>query len=219
MSEAELAQHFIDYFSDHEIFKEVPMNGICDIVARHGNIVTAIEVKKQFSFEVIEQALKKKPCAHYVYVAIPKGKNYHFRYKLCNMLGIGCLEYSEYNVNYHGSKRYTKEGELHVTETVRPQLNRRPKLPKLHDWMKRSVAGSQGERMTSFKYFSECFKKELRSYNGKPVSPKEIYSKMPKHYNSISSFRSSIVKYCERGIIDGVDFIDGCFVLSTTDTN
>lgn len=58
MTEAELAIPFLNYFSDWDVYQEVPAGGIVDIVAERKPIRISIEVKKSLNFEVIEQARK-----------------------------------------------------------------------------------------------------------------------------------------------------------------
>ena len=84
MKESELAEKFISYFSEgYEIFKEVPANGIIDIVLRSGDVVTAIEVKNKLSFEVIEQAVGNIPYVNFSYVAVPRPRHKNFAVQVC----------------------------------------------------------------------------------------------------------------------------------------
>ncbi len=58
MTEAELAQKFVEYLQDqYELYFEV--EGV-DIVAKNGHILIAVEVKTSLNFRVIEQAYKSK---------------------------------------------------------------------------------------------------------------------------------------------------------------
>ena len=110
MKETELAQKFINSLSDiYDLYFEV---GTMDIVGKQGNIVTAIEVKKQLNFKVIEQAYYNIPNANYSYIAVPQQyKQNNFAYTICETFGIGVLLYNE---DYDS-----------VYERIKPKLNRK----------------------------------------------------------------------------------------------
>lgn len=205
MTEAELAIKFIEYFSDQDVYQEVPMQGICDIVVREGNIITAIEVKQSLNFEVIEQALNNKKYAHYSYVAVPWKKwGYKgIREQILKSLGIGLLTYQE----VFSYKNNTKS---EIKEVVSPALNRQITKPDLEDWMKRSVAGSQNDRMTAFKHFVEVMQRVVAvSPSGLTVN--EVWERTPRHYSTMSSFKSCMIRYCNQGIITNISYDKGKF--------
>ena len=124
MKETELAEHFINYFSDHDIYKEVPYAGLIDIVAVKGIITTSIEVKCLLNFDVIEQAVKNIRCSNYSYIAVPMPKSKSFAYQICKNMGIGVL-----GLTVNGRA-------LNVIELVKPKLNRKATKLKLETWMK-----------------------------------------------------------------------------------
>ncbi|MFS0815508.1 hypothetical protein ABC382_00870 [Lysinibacillus sp. 1P01SD] len=71
-----------------------------DIVGVLGERAIIVELKKQLSFKVIEQAIRSKENADYVFVAVPKPKTYHSNLakQLLKENGIGLIyvEESEY---------------------------------------------------------------------------------------------------------------------------
>lgn len=66
--------------------------------------------------------------------------------------------------------------------------------------MKRSVAGSQSERLTDFKILMEEIADAI-SKGGDKVLAKDFFSKNKYHYSSSQSARYSIKSYCETGKI------------------
>lgn len=189
-SEAELAEKFLEYFSDAEIFKEVEIpGGIVDIVAVYGVARTAIEVKNSCSLAVIGQAHRNLMYFHYSYIAIPTTPNC-FQKMICNNYGIGILRY---------------DGRIH--EDVMPAFRRRVIGVKLHDYQKLSVAGSQNQRETAFSNSVRQIKQAL-ARGEMPL--KELFTKAQKyHWASLYSARNSFVDLVKRGIIKGVEIENG----------
>lgn len=217
MTEAQLALKFIDHFAEFDIYKEVPGGGgIIDIVAVKSSIRTAIEVKIHLSFDVMQQAYESKVQAHYAYAAVPvKHWRLHpAQQALCHHYGIGvigCMELT--NIKGHSLKTI-KEHNLpthEIREIIKPQLNRNPRKIYLHDYMKRSQAGSQTTRMTAFGYFVECFTTIVAKHiHG--IEVKEAFEQMEfRHYRTASLFKNAVVGYCRTGVIKNIEFIAGKF--------
>lgn len=202
MKETELAQHFIDFFSDYDVYKEVPYAGIIDIFAVMGNITTSIEVKCSLSFDVIEQAAKNMGCSNYSYVAVPLPKRKTFAYQICKNMGIGVLALT------------TNGRSSNVIELVKPKLNRKMRKLKLHPWMKESTAGSQNDRMTAFKNTVRELKQFLERRPDKKALPKDAISGISHHYGSITSARTSLISMIDRGVIREFRLEGGYFVLN-----
>lgn len=202
MKETELAQHFIDFFSDHDIYKEVPYCGIIDIVAVKAKIVTAIEVKCSLNFDVIEQAVKNIGCSNYSYIAVPLPKSKSFAYQICKNMGIGvlCLTVNGRNLN--------------VVELVKPKLNRKVSSLKLEVWMKESVSGSKNDRMTAFKNTVRELKQYLERRPDKKALPKDAINGISHHYGSVTSARTSLFTMIDRGVITDFRLDQGYLVLN-----
>lgn len=219
MTEAQYALKFIDYFAEFDIYKEVPGGGgIIDIVAEKTRIRTAIEVKVHLSFEVIWQAYQARSQCHYAYAAVPvKSWRLHpAQEALCRHYGIGVLGFMElkhswnnYNPKVHAAK---VEGKFDIKEIIAPTFNRHARKIFLHDYMKRSQAGSQSDRMTAFSYFVECFTTVVaRHPDG--IEFKKCFEELAfKHYRNVSLFRNAAAKYCQTGVIKNIDFIAGKFL-------
>lgn len=215
MTEAQLALKFIAHFSDFDIYKEVPAGGICDIVVDMGRAKVGIEVKTSLSFDVLYQAYERRPFFHYVYIAVPVKTAIHRAAKLfCEQHGIGVLGYKERPGMYGHSDDAPDKGI--ITEHIKPRLNRKPLRVMLHEYMKRSEAGSQNNRITSFGYFVESFEETVKRWPG--LNPKDIFDKLTyRHYLSLSSFKSCVTGYCRSGVIKNVIFEGGKFYIKPND--
>lgn len=201
MKEEELAKHFVDFFSDHDVYQEVPAGGIIDIVAVNGIILTAIEVKTSLNIDVIEQAVRNKIYAHYSYVAVPEPKRRFFGFatRICENYGIGILSWNGLRVNEH----------------CRPKLNRSIHKIILADWQKRSNAGCQTGRMTAFKATIEEIEQKLKWHKGKyPI--RDTFKEIGHHYSGISSAQSSVCNMIRQGIITSFTYEKGFFILKDT---
>lgn len=189
MTEAQLAQRFIEYFGEAEIYKEVPLaGGICDFVINQSPVYIAVEVKASMSMDVLAQALDKVGYANYVYIAVPASKGRRdFVEAFCKDKGIGLL--------------YFNKTAQAVYEQVKPRLFRKIVKPTLEEWMKHNTAGSQSERMTAFKYFVEKLYETLhRAKTG--YTYEELFKRMDhQYYKSLSSFKNNLYQYSRRDII------------------
>ena len=185
MKETELAEKFITFFSGtYEIYKEVPAAcSIIDFVAKNGSIVIAVEVKTRLSFEVIEQAYHNQYWCHYTYIAVPRTKGYHFGHQICRDYGIGVLSYSNGRID----------------ELVAPKRNRSPIGLNLKEYMKRSVAGSQNNRITPLKVTIERMVAYIRRYP--ECTLKECLENVDFHWSNMTSARGSVYQWMQEGII------------------
>jgi len=193
MSEAELAKHFIEYFSEgYEIFQEVPAYGVIDFVAKQGAINIAVEVKKNLNFQVIEQAFFNRSYCTYSYIAVPAVKSHHFGHKICQEYGIGVLEYRERGFMENRN----------VFEVVKPKITRPTRLfkLKLEDYMKQSVAGSQNNRVTAFGNTVNEMVKYIQRHPG--CTLKNCLENIDFHWSSISAAKSSVRKWISNGVIN-----------------
>lgn len=221
-TEADLAEKFITFFSGgYEVFPEVPVYGIIDIIAYRAPVIIAIECKMQFGFEVLEQAIKNKTYAHYSYIAIPKPKAYlsSLKRRICKDYGVGVLTYKPLaaaeGYAYSTILRDIAQDERiahRIEEVVPPALNRRIVKPNLQEWMKRSVAGSQNDRMTAFKFTVEQIEQYVRRKGG-VAKVEQTLKDIPHHYGSISSAKSSLAGLCRSNVIKTFTIEDGHFKL------
>ena len=212
MTEAELALKFIAHFEGFDVYKEVPAGGICDIVVDKGIVKVGIEVKVTLNFDVIEQAYSRRPYFHYTYIAVPiKHRVGRIQLMFCKHFGIGILGYRESSYANFTSRQKMEYGfpDYYIEEHLAPTLNRKPCKIKLEQYMKRSIAGSQNSRITAFGFFVEKMT-EVVTEEKNGIGVKDLFDRITyKHYKTLSSFRSCLVKYCNNGVIKGIRFEDG----------
>lgn len=201
MNEKELANKFKDLYEDFDIYEEVHD---CDIIVDMGVLRVAIEVKKQFSFKVIEQALRSQRYANMSYVAVPytKKSKYHFREMVCRNFGIGVLYYD------------VKSGQ--VIEKVKPKYVRRIYHTKLEEFHKWNSAGSNSSDKvwTKFQYTVHLIERHLSKVGGSDKFT-ELFNHIDHHYSSNSSFNQCIRRYINKGILKQFRINGGIIYLKT----
>jgi len=92
ITESELAALLVDVLKDWgwEVYQEVSGGcGVCDLVAKRGQIIWAIEAKLAFGLPVLEQAHRWRFSAHYVSILLPLPYLSSFGNKICADYGIG----------------------------------------------------------------------------------------------------------------------------------
>lgn len=217
MSEADIALKLVEHFEGFDVYKEVhsPGGGICDIVVKIGHLIICIEVKKTFNVEVIYQAYRHRPHCHLTYVAIPvlKHKRNWQAEELCKVLGIGVFYFNPERAVYstsHRLKRYlTFSNYVHVNEQITPVYNRPGKAAfRLKEWMKRSVAGSQSERLTDFKVTVEEVTSLLHNKGG-IVPCSQFFETAKYHYSSTKGAKLGLQRMCNAGVIKEFRFHKG----------
>jgi hypothetical protein len=196
MKEIELAEYFVNYLSNFDLYFEIPIFQT-DIVAKDGNILMSFEVKTTLNFKVIEQAEHATKFFNYSYICVPKSKDMNFQSKICEIFGIGILIYDPNG--YRGQ----------ITEYQRAKLFRHPKgikkyiLTCLQDYTKKSLPGASGNNgttITPFKLTIEEIVRYLkRGHNGALL--KDVYENVDNHYSSLSGAKSCLYQWIRRGII------------------
>lgn len=212
-SEAELAIKFINHFEGCDIYPEVncPGGGIVDIVAKIGKVIIAIEVKNSFNTTVIHQAFRNFCFSNLSYVAVPRpSRGSHFRNTpaetICEELGIGVLYYDDMNsanpkiLRFIRSKLGDDYQPSHIFEQVSPAYRRATKSITLHDWMKRSEAGSKNNRLTYFKITVEEIT-DVITRNGGKIEIDRVFNDKKFHYSTPKGARIGILDMISRGVI------------------
>ncbi|OAB29598.1 hypothetical protein [Paenibacillus macquariensis] len=133
-----------------------------DVVAVKNNISLIVEMKKQLNFKVIEQAITAKHCADYIFIAVPKPKQYHSKIAL-NLLkqeGIGLIyttdERKEYDSRTNGSTiQFWGKRVRRKTYDIQKQIN--------HEFHSRTVGGvKSGEGITEYSEMIDAIKLFLK---------------------------------------------------------
>lgn len=200
MSEAELCLKLESFFSDCEVYKEVPTNsGRCDIYLKRGPVWIAVEAKMQFSTTLIYQAMRNMPYAHYSYVAVPH-LSQRSGIEICEKLGIGVLEY-RYKNNHI-------EGWYHISE---PSYRRNITPLRVLDRMKNAVAGVQHNSESDFKVSLSIIKLWIKRAGGR-LAISTVFDNNKYHYSSTRSAAQCITRLCKQGkikefSIEGKEFV------------
>lgn len=188
MKESELANFFTTYFekNGYEVFSEVRAASTIDFVAKKDNITVGVEVKMTLNFAVLGQAYYNRNHFDYIYVAVPYKKR-DFSFEICKHYGFGLLLY---------------HGRMGVYEAIEPKLNEDPKHKgkvKLKEYHKLSVAGSQNDRMTEYKWTIMLITNFLKENDGSRLD--EVLNKVPFHWKTKATAMSCIRKYIAKGVI------------------
>jgi hypothetical protein len=211
MKENELAQSFIEWYGDADMYFEVPCYGVIDLVIKQDPVCIAIEFKMSLNFKVIDQAYNNKRYFHYSYIAVPKPKDSGFAEMICKKLGIGIFFYNKFYENAYGRKK------LYLwRENIPAKLNRKGRYgkDKLKDYMKQSVPGSQNDRVTAFQNTVQEITNRLRNSPQKSSHWKDVLNDVEHHYGTISTAKSSLRQWCNSGIIKDFTIDKGYFKLT-----
>jgi hypothetical protein len=184
LKETELAKHFIDFFKDHEIFSEVKAWSVIDFVAKKDDLTIGVEVKTSMNFKVIEQAFYNKTYFNQVYVAVPYKKR-DFSFKICKDYGIGVLLF------------HPKSKRVHIA--VEPATEKPKQKPKLKEYNKMSVAGSQNDRMTDFKWTIHQITQYLKDNDGAKLET--VLENVNFHWKTKATALSCLRKYNRTGVL------------------
>jgi len=199
-TEMDLAAQVIEWLEDQkwEIYQEVSLgygNAVVDIVALRDGITWAIETKLSLSLALLEQAHNLIWYSNYVSIAIPQ-KNTVKGHKIAGIImaqfGIGKI------VVQYGQLYERHQPKLHrIRETV--SIKR-----FLNDTQKTySQAGnSEGSYWSPFKDTCRQVKEFVSKHPGATL--KEIIDGVKHHYASDNTARSSLAKWIETGVIEGL---------------
>jgi hypothetical protein len=205
MKETELAQKFVQYLSDFDLYFEVDYGGCVDIVALMlgGRVSLAVEVKTTFNFKVLDQALNNQQWFNYSYIGVPAFRDDWLQRRLCADYGIGLLVYND-------KHQYQ---DCSVSEIVKPKLMRRSNVKlrqRLHERNKLSLPGAQsgtGERMTAFKVTHDNLYKYVRRNPGCTI--RQAMDGVAHHYNTNKAAASNIYSWIYQGVIKDIIYKQG----------
>ena len=199
-SETDVGKIVVAYLRDHQwrVYQEV--NGLdADIVAvqtRGGGLelVWAIELKLHLSFRVLDQAMQRRPFAHWASVAVPHRKLLASTPQVFRMLGIGLLLVAP----------------VGVQERIAPGLNRKAlarfTLDRLHEQQQTfALAGSSGGAgWSSFKQTCAYLRRHVEQNPGCLV--KDAVEQIKHHYASDGTAVSCLAHWLRRGVMAGIAY-------------
>lgn len=201
-SEADLAEVVVRYLTDFgwDVYQEVELHNIADVVAVNDRIVWVIETKRTFGLGVLSQAQQWLRYANRVSIGVPVARRSdarNFGEYTARAFGIGVLQVSGPNIDQ-------------VSETVRPKLQRfkakriRSVLcPEQKTFAK--AGNAERKRWTPFKQTCERLRREVARSRDGLIPLKTLIEKVDHHYASATSARGSLKKMIEEGVIDGLE--------------
>jgi len=212
MKETDLAKHFVEYLSCYDLYYEVECSsGRVDIVALNGKVRMAFEVKNNFNFKVLEQAINNKPYFHYSYIAVPNFRRSGIQLDLCKDYGLGLLVCNAFE--WMGGN---------VEQWVPAKLNRNPddkfsriQLTEANKRNTPGMAGSEAGRMTPFRQTVENLVRHVK--RNPECTLKEAIENIDHHYYSFAGARSSIYQWLRNGVITELKLVNGKLYLQDAD--
>lgn len=205
-SETDLAKLVVAYLQEWkwEVYQEVIGDwGRCDIVAKQGQILWAIECKITLGISVLEQAWRWRRNTHYISVATPRSPS-RFVEKICRDYGIGMLT--------------ARLQSGRVDESVRPKLMRKIQPIKLIEEQKTwGMAGTNGgDYYSPFKHTVRNLITDVRKKPG--IEFNELIKNLDYHYQALSTAKSCLRGFIGTSVIPELRFetVDGklCVFLS-----
>lgn len=198
-----------------EVFQEVnPKHGlpVCDIVARRGSILWAIECKMSLNFCVIGQAAYWRERAHRVSIVTHWVRRKNAEQlgveTLLKPTGIGWIEVSPQD-GYDYDARKVVSQVCHPLERIAPTFRRINPFNSVgqylceeqKDWAE--AGGKGGGYFTPFQKTCATVRRVVTQFPG--IRIKELLERVEEHhYSSDASFCRSISEWAERGQIKGV---------------
>ena len=187
-----------------EVFQEVECRGhgrAIDIVAKRGDVLWAVEVKRALNLAVLEQAFSSTPYAHLASVAVPRmakvSDGYDFGVQVARRFGLGLIEVWPPNV---ASRVVEAVGARHATE-VKGELaaSLRPAQQVY------AAAGSSGaSHWTPFRETATRLKAIVWQHRATGISMSDAVKRLQHHYGSNETAVVELRRAIESGIIDGI---------------
>mgnify|MGYP001605842102 FL=1 len=208
-SEEDFAATLVEWLKDlkWEVYQEVQTSrgdSRADIVAVQGQLVWVIETKLSFSLELLWQAWNWKHWAHYVSVAVPQGmhgsKAKRMMEHFSRLMGIGLI-------TGHRSG-FSKLDGGSFEEEVAPALDRTAEVSSLRETLTErhktyaKAGNSHGLFYSPFRKTCETVREAVRIKPG--ITMKELIDGIETHYHSTKTARTSLAKWIEKGVVDGV---------------
>lgn len=195
VKEQEFAEKIIDYLHIHswEVFQEVYVGRVADIVAVKHNLSWIIECKMSASLKVIEQAYSWIGYANYISIATPS-TNYFFNKVLLNY-GIGSICFGN-NTVFVSNQAKLKRSIL--KKDIRNYLCNEQKTY--------AKAGNNERKVfTPFIKTKLSIQEFVKHNNG--CTLKQLVEGIEHHYCSDQTAKQNIVRLILDGVIDGIEVI------------
>ncbi len=162
-----------------------------DVVAVRGSVTWAVECKTIMGFDVLDQALRRRPLVNGVLVATPPKDRARAVKLACSAAGIGWIVVTRSSLNVECYPAFQRRTVGDLRGSLRPE----------HKTF--SKAGSPtGRRWTPFKEMSRDFVAVVAGNPGIQMS--KALKKFKHHYRSDSSASRRLSEHVMSGLIKGV---------------
>ena len=193
-----------------DVWQEVGVStggGVCDIVAKRGPVIHAVECKTVANLGVLEQALGWVGCAHFVSVAVPNRRKDWLYTKLAGGIGVGVLWVGQ---QWRGESYALDVLSWSQGPMARPHRNRfaRPLAsyltPERKHWP--AEAGNNlGHRYTPFRETCEYLRRVVAAEPG--ITMREAVAKMQAHhYHNDKAARATLMQWVRAKKIPGIRY-------------
>lgn len=202
-TEVDMMRFVVSWLRDQkwEVFQEVQFGGSrCDIVARQGGVLWCIEGKMVLNLQVVAQAIHWRPYANYISIAVPLRQKNDMANDIFRWKGIGILLVNNLT---------EQEWHCPIIEDVRPRLWRKigGRLAKnLYAESKdyAEAGNAQSKFWSPFKNTVREIHQALGHAQLHGMTTRELVNAIHHHYHCASTARSSLHKWLNEGVIDGV---------------
>jgi hypothetical protein len=203
VSEKELGRFVCDWLAAEgwDVYEEVEVSMLgprADIVAVNGPLSWIIEVKRNYSLQVMDQALRwlRECCASYISIAVPILSNRcrHVQDYFHLDKGIGLIEINQGWVSTRIRPQLNRTHRINIRNIVRPEH-------KVYC----DAGSANGGFYTPFKSSVASIRRYLKT-NPEPTIKDLVETCGAEfHWSSPQTARACIAKYIEKGIIEGIE--------------
>lgn len=208
-SETDLAPPVIAWLEEDgwEVFQEVVIyqgSPRADLVATKHGLVWVLELKKTLSLDLLDQTAHWTRYAHYSSAVVPQSKKRYSRnqlvFQICEWKGIGLLEVGPPSTWHNAGPN--------VGKTVEPRLHRKAMVDKVRDALRpqhkdfAQAGNANGKFWSRFRQTCQDLARVVELSPG--ITMKQAIERIDHHYSSLSSARTSLALWIERGKVEHV---------------
>lgn len=216
-SETEVAAPVVFWLESlgHDVYQEVDCwNGYADIVALVGKEDWVVEVKANWSLDLLHQCIERRLVAHRVYAAVPASAKDRAGWQqnaaVFEHCGIGVLRV-DFGDWYPGGAAVTQSGR--DPKRNRPSARQRIRRTCRPGHKTHAQAGAAGGgRMPRFTEFRATAERLVAAVVAEPgIKVHEAIAKIEHHYATAHSARNHLARLVRMKVIEGIElrFEDG----------
>lgn len=192
-----------------DVWQEVGVSsgaGVCDIVARRGPVIHAIECKVRANLDVLEQASWWVRRAHFVSVAVPRPKRERLYASFAKHLGIGVIWVEDMWHDFGERRLGVRAWDQGPMARLRHERFYRPLseclTPERQSWPA-EAGNNMGHRYTPFRESCDALLKVVTAEPG--ITMRAAVERMSTHhYQNDKAARSALSQWVRAGKVRGV---------------